>query len=1172
MAPGQSGTVPGGFPGASGPWISHDGLSRTPTAEAAVTDESVFAAALAIADPARRAAYLDGACAGRPGLRREVEELLAAHAADNPLDRPPADLARTGVYQPPAERPGVSVGPYKLLQEIGEGGMGTVFMAEQTEPVRRKVALKIIKPGMDSCQVVARFEAERQALSLMDHPNIAKVLDAGTTASGRPYFVMELVHGVPITEFCDANKLTPRQRLELFVPLCHAIQHAHQKGIIHRDIKPSNVLVTLYDDRPVPKVIDFGVAKATEQRLTDKTLFTQFGALVGTFEYMSPEQAEMNALGVDTRSDVYSLGVLLYELLTGTTPLERQRLRGAALGEVVRLIKEEEPPRPSRRLSTSGTLAKVAAARRTEPAKLSALVRGELDWIAMRCLEKDRTRRYDSASSLARDVEHYLHDEPVEACPPTVGYRVRKFARRYRTPLRVAGAFLLLLVLGVVASVWQAVRATVLERQARDQERAADRAREEAEQRRDELAALNGSLRRAAYVADMNLAQHAWEANNLVRTRELLDRHRPGPGQADLRGFEWYYLQRLFLGGRWAVQAHAGPVFALAYAPDGRRIFSCGAAWPAQPHSHSADWPGEVKLWEAATGRQLPLALQGPTDRVCRIALSPDGKRLAAGCGRQGIRVWDLATGQPMALEVPAREIVFYVGFSPDGKRLVSSSLGDDASPFFGESPGVLRVWDLESRKTRLTLDNVQIAYHGPAFSPDGKYLAVASSHRRAVRVLEAATGREVFSCDFGGAFVFDVVFSPDGKSLAACGEHDPIIWDVATRQKRVNCPSASHQGTSLAYSPDGTRLAMASMEGLLELWGARTGQRLDTLKGHRGYVRSVAFSPDASSLASAGGDGTVRVWDTAGRADSGPVLKEGSRLGYVDLSPDGQTVLAEFLDEKCLRLTDAATGRPRGGPIPFAQWLHGFDWTADGNRLIVPGEGDTVAIHDAATGARVRTFRVDREATCFAALSPDGRWCAHSGPGGTVAVLDTDTGARRHALKGLADRVFALAVSPDGSRVAGVDRNGWVKAWDVATGRETMSARVPDVTVKRIRFSPDARRLAVVGDHPSFQNGEVRILDADTGREVVHLQGHTLVVNDLAFSPDGQRLATGSDDRTVRVWDLASGQEVLQLQGHTRAVASVRFVSGGRRLVSASSDRTVHVWDATLVPEGKAP
>ncbi len=351
--------------------------------------ESIFAAALSKAPGAERRAFLDGACGSDDAVRQRVERLLEADdRTAGILERSPDGL--TAPHQPPGEQTGDRVGPYKLLQQIGEGGMGVVYMAEQQEPVRRRVALKIIKPGMDSRQVIARFEAERQALAIMDHQNIARVLDAGTTGSGRPYFVMELVHGVPITQFCDENHLTPRQRLELFVPVCQAIQHAHQKGIIHRDVKPSNVLVTMYDDKPVPKVIDFGVAKAIEQRLTEKTMFTQFGTLVGTFEYMSPEQAQMNAFGVDTRSDIYSLGVLLYELLTGTTPLGNERLRRAAVDEMVRLIKEEEAMRPSARLSSSNNLPKIAAARSTDPARLSGIVRGELDWIVMKCLEKDR--------------------------------------------------------------------------------------------------------------------------------------------------------------------------------------------------------------------------------------------------------------------------------------------------------------------------------------------------------------------------------------------------------------------------------------------------------------------------------------------------------------------------------------------------------------------------------------------------------------------------------------------------------------------------------------------------------------------------------------------------------------------------------------------------------------
>ena len=383
-----------------------------------------FSSALDFALRAEREAYLDDACAGKPELRSEVDALLKAHEkAGSFLDGPAYDGNRTTDAEPIAERPGTFVGPYKLLEQIGEGGFGVVFMAEQERPMRRRVAVKVIKPGMDTRQVIARFEAERQALALMDHPNIARVLDAGATDSGRPYFVMELVKGVPLTDFCDKNRLTIEERLRLFMLVCQAVQHAHQKGIIHRDIKPTNVLVTLHDGVPVAKVIDFGVAKATGQRLTDKTLFTAFAQMVGTPLYMSPEQAEMSGLDVDTRSDIYSLGVLLYELLTGTTPFTKEQLQDAAYDEIRRVIREEEPPKPSTRLSTSETLPSIAANRHTEPARLNKDVRGELDWIVMKALEKDRNRRYETASAFAADVERYLTDEPVAACPPSAGYR-----------------------------------------------------------------------------------------------------------------------------------------------------------------------------------------------------------------------------------------------------------------------------------------------------------------------------------------------------------------------------------------------------------------------------------------------------------------------------------------------------------------------------------------------------------------------------------------------------------------------------------------------------------------------------------------------------------------------------------------------------------------------------
>jgi serine/threonine protein kinase len=464
--------------------------------------KAIFLEAVEEQQPDQWPAFLDQACAGDPNLRRRVEELLQAHRqAGTSLPSPPSGEG-PGVRAPvtvdePAvsERPGTVIGRYKLLEQIGEGGFGVVFMAEQQEPVRRKVALKILKPGMDSRQVVARFEAERQALALMDHPNIAKVLDAGQTDTGRPYFVMDLVKGVPITDYCDQAQLTPRERLELFVPVCQAVQHAHQKGIIHRDLKPSNVMVTVQDGAPLVKVIDFGIAKALGQQLTDKTLFTAFAQLIGTPLYMSPEQVALSNVDVDTRSDIYSLGVLLYELLTGTTPFDKERLGKAAYDEMLRIIREEEPAKPSTRISTMGQAATpMAVHRRSDPRRLSQLCRNELDWIVMKALEKDRGLRYETASAFAADVQHYLADEPVAACPPSKLYQLRKFARRHKAGLAVGGAIVLVIVLagvGLLAgALWPNAQLQVLLDETA-------RAKDDAERQRDAAEIQRAFARRA---------------------------------------------------------------------------------------------------------------------------------------------------------------------------------------------------------------------------------------------------------------------------------------------------------------------------------------------------------------------------------------------------------------------------------------------------------------------------------------------------------------------------------------------------------------------------------------------------------------------------------------------------------------------------------------------------
>jgi serine/threonine protein kinase/tetratricopeptide (TPR) repeat protein len=489
-------------------------------------EAAIFNRARQIEAPEARRRYIQEACGEDRALRERVEALLRVHEEERTFLQTPAEGEPATVQERSGESPGTQIGPYQLLEQIGEGGFGVVFLAEQQQPVRRKVALKVVKPGMDTRQVIARFEAERQALALMDHPHIARVLDGGETTSGRPYFVMELFRGVPLTRYCDEHRLTPRERLALFMPVCQAVQHAHQKGVIHRDLKPNNVLVAIAEGQPVPKVIDFGVAKALREQLTERTLVTGLGAIVGTLEYMSPEQSEFGASDVDTRADIYSLGVLLYELLTGTTPLTKQRLKDAALTDLLRSIREEEPPKPSVRLSEAKEgLASVAVRRGKEPARLIKEVRGDLDWVVMKCLDKDRTRRYETASGLARDIARYLHDEPVEASPPSAVYKLRKFARRNCVLLGVTAAFAALLAGAAVVSTWLAVRATLAEQTASRERDNAVAEKERADEKAAIAQAVNAFLQQDLLgQADIGNQPEAGARDRNITVRQLLDR------------------------------------------------------------------------------------------------------------------------------------------------------------------------------------------------------------------------------------------------------------------------------------------------------------------------------------------------------------------------------------------------------------------------------------------------------------------------------------------------------------------------------------------------------------------------------------------------------------------------------------------------------------------------
>jgi len=799
-------------------------------------EESIFHAALELDSPVERTAYLRKACGKDHDLLNRMQELLKLNEIeDGFLEDPPTICDMPAGKKITPEATGTVIGRYKLLEKIGEGGFGEVWAAEQKKPVKRRVALKIIKLGMDTKQVVARFEAERQALALMDHPNIAKVLDAGATETGRPYFVMELVRGIPITGYCDQAKLSTRKRLDLFIKVCNAIQHAHQKGIIHRDIKPSNILITLHDGAPVPRIIDFGIAKATQQELTEMTIYTLHQQFIGTPAYMSPEQAEMSGLDIDTRSDIYSLGVLLYELLTGRTPFDEKELMRSGVEQMRRIIREQDPPKPSTKFATLEIeeQSTTATHHSTDSPRLISLLRGDLDWIVMKCLEKDRTRRYETANGLALDVTRYLENEPVIARPPTTIYRLQKAWRRNKV-IYVAGCIVLTsLIIGISVSVWQALVAI-------DARKDAERANERERTLRTKAEEGERKQRLIAYATDMKLGREYLKKHDLKKVEELLDRYKTkSDDEEDLRDVEWQHLYQSIAGNETYTLPHEAEVRDVSLSQDGKLLASISMS-------------GKVRLFKVQSqellqehgGGNMPYGAQDGS-----VAISPDGRFLAAD--QQGtLMVWN-ADDEVVVLEVP--HVAAPISFSSDSKYLAAVAEAG------------LQIWNTsdwtKTRQLETSPASGNSRIYSLVFTPDSKRLIFAptrfTSRLIVYNLVDDSVEGELAGLDSPR------VISTNGLIVAAGGREGYVcVWDLLSRKSLGKFKAHNSIVVGVALSPDGKTLVTGGNDSDIRLWDTKTFDALGLLKGHHNQVWDLTFSGNGQYLASASMDRSVKLWE----------------------------------------------------------------------------------------------------------------------------------------------------------------------------------------------------------------------------------------------------------------------------------------------------------------------